>query len=423
MIEKRLGFESAITKTELGQLNKPIEPIKPTTTQNNNLPIVDQNLTGTVKSSNFKNTEYNFLGQNNNDISAKNLLDKVSDPEIKAKLEVLLTKLNDKNSVVLLDEIINNQQPKLDKGATLDVLNKLNKMADTKYNVSDTKILINSSLKDIAYPNQISQDNKDNCASIALQIQLANRSPFKYLNLLDKFAQGENVTLQNDKPFRLKPDLIKNLKPENISGNIMQTAFNQIDKSNDNTPLEAIFGDKLKYYQPGTLEDTDSLDKKMVNYLESAKPSKENPIQVTMQYDQQHRDLFYMINITGIDKVKNTVNIINQKGQEESITIDKLKDNILGIFITDKLFESSTKSSNPLKAELSNIASNKFVDDIQNSSITVESLKKSTFEKITDPNTQKSVSEFIEKFPDKKSISLYIHELAINRKPEISQDN
>jgi len=253
---------------------------------------------------------------------------------------------SDKEGLVYLKELLN-RDPKLSTDKLEKLLDKLNEMIKTKYDSRitnsgySTKSLVISALHDISAPSNISQDNIGACAGTTIQIQLALKSPIEYLKMIDLLAKNESYKDIKTNWTFTKEGLSENSSTNrSISSKIMQNAI--MDYSNGAEIYDSTNLDSEGLGSDETLKGLNNLfDNNLITYayedysnyilgmLKLANPSKENPIQIDMNYEKKGRDSLHAVNVIGIDN--NNVTIINPWGREETFSTKELENKVMKI--------------------------------------------------------------------------------------------
>ena len=251
-----------------------------------------------------------------------------------------------KEGLVYLKELLN-RDPKLSTDKLEKLLDKLNEMIKTKYDSRitnsgySTKSLVISALHDISAPSNISQDNIGACAGTTIQIQLALKSPIEYLKMIDLLAKNESYKDIKTNWTFTKEGLSENSSTNrSISSKIMQNAI--MDYSNGAEIYDSTNLDSEGLGSDETLKGLNNLfDNNLITYayedysnyilgmLKLANPSKENPIQIDMNYEKKGRDSLHAVNVIGIDN--NNVTIINPWGREETFSTKELENKVMKI--------------------------------------------------------------------------------------------
>jgi len=268
----------------------------------------------------------------------KNLADKVNSFMTNIGLE--------KEGLLYLKELVN-RDPKLSPDKLEKVMDKLNEMVKANYDSKLTnsgysaKSLAISALHDISAPSNISQKYIGSCAGTTVQSQLALKNPLEYLKMVDSLAKN-----QSHKEFQPNWTFTKEgLKEDsdtgrNISSKVMQNAIMDVlneSDAYDSTNLDSdgagmektvkalnsLLGTNLQTYK------YEELSNNIIEILKASKPSKNNPIQMSMSYEKKGRDSLHAVNVIGMDK--NNVTIINPWGREETFPIKELENKIMKI--------------------------------------------------------------------------------------------
>jgi uncharacterized protein YvpB len=322
------------------------------------------------------------------DIKAE-ILTKVK-PELKEAVKTLADNLPNKMSMVYLQHLLFDRAPKLSDDQLLALTKKLTEMAGADYSKLGIKNndLIEAALHDIAAPQDIAQENIGTCAGTSVQIELALKDPAKYLNMLDSLAQDQPFPVTGKKDGKDLPPI----KPNNtyldegkdgkldskrtISCKIMQNAImtygdlaenikpgakpRNYDSSSTSGKVNAglgnegslhvktaLYGDNFKAY------GKDESPAQLVSILQKAKPSLENPVQISMSYTDKGRDSLHAVDVVGIDG--NNVTIINPWGRQETFPVKVLEERIIGV-IADKKLGAEKLDNNDFNKLLGNPA-------------------------------------------------------------------
>ena len=280
-----------------------------------------------------------------------------NNPELKDKMLEFAKNLDpkDKEAVIYM-KTLTNRTPGLSVDDLTNVFSKLTSMMkeenfDTR--IGNKKELVIAALHDIAEPSDISQEGIGTCTGTTVQIQLALRNPKEYLTMIDSLAKNKPYTTVTNK--QIPPNWTfteegKDNKPDSrrtISAKIMQNAI--MDFADGTTRnFDSSKGDGgLSYEQTAdavkdimnqnvkTYEIWNNSPKQLVTVLEKSKPSIENPIEVSMTYQESGRDAFHSLSAVGIADGK--IQIINPWGRQESFSIDDFQKRVMSVSGTKDL--------------------------------------------------------------------------------------
>lgn len=274
---------------------------------------------------------------------------------------MILMKETDKEVMLYLKELVTNRKPPLSNADLKKIVDKLtNMITTTDYHrkAGDKKQLLISALHDIAAPSDISQRSIGTCAGTSIQIQMAIKKPYEYLDMLQTLARNKTYTTSTG--ANIPPNwtftgeaAAGNKSNRTISSKIMQNSlmdyadstqkvtdlhyqddrvngsrnYNSANKDGglwseeEVNGLKAIFGSDYTNY-----ENDDYSPDQLLTILKNSKPSDANPVLINMVYDKSGKDGFHAVNVVGIDD-KN-VTIINPWGREETFPVSELKEKI-----------------------------------------------------------------------------------------------
>jgi hypothetical protein len=297
--------------------------------------------------------------------------EKLPPGELKDKTEALMAKFpNDNEAVIYLNEFLFNRKPPMTEEQKIQAIDKFTKMLETNYDprVGSNRDLVVATMHDIAAPADITQGRNLTCVPTTIQAQLAIRDPLQYISMVDTLAQ--------DKPFKtlggksIKPnwtfakdnnkDGIADGKNErNISSCLLQNSLMDFGdgsrkfdssaspQSSDNEQVgtsNTIFNQHQKVYDEKRYSHSD-----LVDLAEKSAPSAENPLRVTMQFNKSTGDALHAVNVTGMDKEKGTVTIINPWGREETMPIKAFEERIHSVVTDQKPDKKSPKGASTIK--------------------------------------------------------------------------
>ncbi len=280
-----------------------------------------------------------------------------NNPELKDKMLEFAKNLDpkDKEAVIYM-KTLTNRTPGLSVDDLTNVFSKLTSMMKEEnfdQRIGNKKELVIAALHDIAEPSDISQEGIGTCTGTTVQIQLALRNPKEYLTMIDSLAKNKPYTTVTNK--QIPPNWTfteegKDNKPDSrrtISAKIMQNAIMDFADSTTRN-FDSSKGDGgLSYEQTAdavkdimnqnvkTYEIWNNSPKQLVTVLEKSKPSIENPIEVSMTYQESGRDAFHSLSAVGIADGK--IQIINPWGRQESFSIDDFQKRVMSVSGTKDL--------------------------------------------------------------------------------------
>ncbi len=267
-------------------------------------------------------------------------------------------------------ELIINSFSGFNQVLIIKIFDKLIAMLNSGYDsrAGEALLLILSCLRDLSIPSSISQQELNTCSVTCIQTQLAIREPLEYLNIIDALAQ--NKTYFSLKKQLINPDwsfLESKNDSRSISCKLIQNSifllcntekhlFSRLGINGgltSNTTFKAyqmLFGDNFKLYK-----NFDYSPEQIVEILKSTKPSKSNPVQISIHYTDSGSHTLHAVNVIDFDNKLQDIRIINPWGREEIIDISILKSKIFFIISTsscdknipripDKFFNTDLKS-------------------------------------------------------------------------------
>lgn len=289
------------------------------------------------------------------ELKLQEALNKIANKQISDKSNSLVSsfdsEINKKYASAYITELITNRQPKLSEKDILNLLNKIESISKTDYaeEIGSGKDLALSSLHDISFPSNVSQNNSGTCVGTSAQIQLILRSPDKYLDMIDNLAKNKSYdtskgSLQPNwtfsKPFErtartISSSLVQNaLMNEGRGGNYDSSVIDSVSRG-----LYLNQAKKMYETMLGTSVTTKSLRDgfsrtDLFKSIADSKPSLNNPVHVTIDYMDSGRDRSHAVNVISLKP--DSVTIINPWGREETFSSEKLKNKLLEVILINK---------------------------------------------------------------------------------------
>lgn len=202
-------------------------------------------------------------------------------------------------------------------------------------------LIVLSSLRDLAIPSSVSQQELNSCSITCIQTQLAIREPLEYLNIIDSLAQ--NKTYFSLRKQLINPDwsfLESKNDSRTITCKLFQNAiFNLCNpdkktfgKSGINGGLTSdltlkvykiLFSEVFRIY-----ENSDYTPEQMLEILKNSNPTKSNPVQISIHYTARDIYSLHAVNVINYDNRLQDIRIINPWGREEIIDFGVFKSRI-----------------------------------------------------------------------------------------------
>lgn len=307
--------------------------------------------------------------------------------ELKSKITQLISLLsgNDKMALASINNILD-RKPPISLETTCQIIDKISFMINQNYDsrIGNAKDFAISLLHDVSTPFNISQERIGTCTGTSVQIQFAVRNPLEYLKMAESLAQ--NLDYISVKGFKVKPNFSfenevakGNDSNRTISSKLMQNSImdygdgdtRNFDSSQKDEGLTVTQTAKAIRDIIGIdVENNylwDATPSQLINYLIKSNPSVHNPIEISLSYSPQGRDVLHSVNVISIDN--NNIKISNPWGREETFPLNELQSRILSV--------SNTSFG---KSDIQNLSDKNLKTNILNEStkdITLNNLKTS----------------------------------------------
>lgn len=288
------------------------------------------------------------------ELKLQEALNKLGNSQISAKANNFISSLDSeshkKYASAYITELITNRQPKLSENEVLNLLNKVEDISKTDYpeEIGNGKDLAMSSLHDISFPSDVSQNNSGTCVATSAQIQMILRSPDKYLEMIDNLAKNKPYDTPKgslkpnwtfSKPFERTARTISSSLAQNA---LMNEGRGNYDSSVINSVSSGLFLNQAKkMYETmlGKSVTTKSLREgfsraDLFKSINDSKPSLNNPVHVTIDYMDSGRDRSHAVNVVSLKS--DSVTIINPWGREETFSPETLKNKLLEVILVNK---------------------------------------------------------------------------------------
>jgi hypothetical protein len=257
-----------------------------------------------------------------------------------------------KEALLYLKELVSaHRQPKLNDNQINELTEAISKISHGSYDqrVGDNFYLAVAALHDIALPQNIAQHDKGTCSPTCMQTQIVLRDPAQYLKMIDTLAKNQDFITKGGDHIHPNWTFDRSSKDNrSISGKIMQNALmgfargenvkynsslknqNGLNDINAGKAYDSIFGDQTDFYSNSYYKGGKSSQDDLINLLKYSSPSINNPVQITMYYNNKgKKDVVHAVNITELKDDK--VTFINPWGRVETIPLSVLREKFIGI--------------------------------------------------------------------------------------------